>query len=101
MTLTISVAGAKADEIRRGVAAAQKVFDEVGVTAEEVARARMEVDVWDMDGFPDPPPNAALSIMELWDLADDAALAACCAGWRRAKWPRTADLALSESGTRH
>lgn len=94
MTIRIAVEGASDDEIRRGLAAAQAVFDRAGVTAAEAAKARFITEAWDDYGFPDPQPEAELEICDVWDDADEAALNACCAGWPEDRKPSSAELGL-------
>ena len=91
--ITIRIEGASADEIQRGLVAAQAVFDRAGVTALQAAEARFAREGWDIGGFADPAPGD-LDIADLWDEADQAAVAACCAGWPAEKVPKTADLEL-------
>jgi hypothetical protein len=94
MTITIHVEGAMPEEIIRGLLAAQLVFDNAGVTPDEAATARLVVEGWDIEGFPDPAPDAELAICHVWDEADQAAVTACCAGWPKEKIPGSADLEL-------
>jgi hypothetical protein len=94
MTITIHVEGARPEEIIRGLLAAQLVFDKAGVTPDEAATARFVVEGWDIEGFPEPAPAAELAICHVWDEADQAAVTACCAGWRQEKIPSSADLEL-------
>jgi hypothetical protein len=94
MTITIHVEGAKPEEIIRGLLAAQLVFDRAGVTPDDAATARFVVEGWDIEGFPEPAPDAELAICHVWDEADQAAVTACCASWRQEKIPASADLEL-------
>jgi hypothetical protein len=94
MTITIHVEGARPEEIIRGLLAAQRVFDRAGVSPDEAATARFVVEGWDIEGFPEPAPDAELAISHVWDEADQAAVTACCAGWRQDKIPGSADLEL-------
>jgi hypothetical protein len=94
MTITIHVEGARPEEIIRGLLAAQLVFDKAGVTPDEAATARFVVEGWDIEGFPEPAPDAELEICHVWDEADQAAVTACCAGWPKEKIPGSADLKL-------
>jgi hypothetical protein len=94
MTITIHVEGARPEEIIRGLLAAQLVFDQAGVTPDAAATARFVVEGWDIEGFPEPAPDAELEICHVWDEADQAAVTACCAGWRQEKIPCSADLEL-------
>jgi hypothetical protein len=94
MTITIHVEGARPGEIIRGLLAAQLVFDKAGVTPDAAATARFVVEGWDIEGFPEPAPDAELAIFHVWDEADQAAVMACCAGWRQEKIPSSADLEL-------
>lgn len=94
MTITIHVEGARPEEIIRGLLAAQLVFDKAGVTPDAAATARFVVEGWDIEGFPEPAPDAELAISHVWDEADQAAVTACCAGWPQEKIPASADLEL-------
>ena len=94
MTITIHVEGARPEEIIRGLLAAQLVFDNAGVTPDAAVTARFVVEGWDIEGFPEPAPDAELAICHVWDDADQAAVTACCAGWPQEKIPGSADLEL-------
>lgn len=94
MTITMRVDGAKPEEIVRGLLAAQDVFDKAGVTPDEAATARFVVEAWDISGFVGKAPEAELAICTVWDEADEAAVAACCAGWDSGKVPDSANLEL-------
>lgn len=100
MTITIHVEGAKPGEIVRGLLAAQVVFDEAGITADQAATARFIVEGWDIKGFPNPAPEAELAICGVWDEADQAAVRACCVGWPPDRIPDTADLELVQEPQR-
>ncbi|TYR36425.1 hypothetical protein FY036_00970 [Mesorhizobium microcysteis] len=60
MTITIHIEGAKPDDIDRGLLAAQAVFDEAGITADQAATARFIVEGWDIKGFPTLLPKLNL-----------------------------------------
>lgn len=79
---------------KKSSGAAQAVFDKAGVTPDEAATARFVVEAWDISGFVGKAPEAELAICTVWDEADEAAVAACCAGWDPDKVPRSADLEL-------
>lgn len=91
--ITIHIEGAAVDEVERGLLAAQAVFDRAGVTAYQAAEAHFDREGWDLRDFADPVPDG-LEIAELWDEADTAAVAACCASWPPEKVPSTAELAV-------
>jgi hypothetical protein len=95
MFLSLSIEGARPDEIKRGLAAAQAVFDASGVTVVRVANARFAVEGWDIGGFAEAGvDDEDLEIHGLWDNASGAALAACCAGWEPTRRPDSAILEL-------
>ena len=87
--LRIEVEGATPGEIQRGLEAAQRVFDDAGVTAFAVA-----MDYWNRDQWEFGLDIPLLGIAELWREADIAAAEACCAGW--AKVPDSARLGLTD-----
>ena len=70
------------------------MFDKPGVIPDQAATARFVVEGWDIAGFPGKVSEAELTICTVWDEADQAAVAACCAGWAADKVPGSADLEL-------
>jgi hypothetical protein len=101
MDIRINVAGATIEEIARGLAAAQAVFNKAGITAERAADARFVVEGWDDAGFPDDsyPDDEDFEFLHVWDDADRAAAAACCSEWPEDKRPETAGLELFDEET--
>lgn len=93
MSLTINIPGATPEELQRGIRAASDVFVSAGVTPQKAAEAHFDAG-WIVRGFPGPPTTEITRLADLWDAADAAAVAACCAGWS-AK-PDTARLAIAE-----
>ncbi len=81
--LALNVEDASLDDLARGVAAAQAVFDEAGVTPAQAARGLFTRDGWDDQGFPEEaqPTDAEMLAAAVWEEAEFAATAACCAGW--------------------
>ncbi|MCV3243472.1 hypothetical protein [Mesorhizobium sp. ZC-5] len=97
MDIRITVPGASAAEIARGLAAARAVFDKAGISAERAAEARFAVEGWDDAGFPDDetyPDDEDFEFLHVWDEADEAAAAACCRDWPEEKRSQSADLEL-------
>lgn len=76
--------GASSEDQDRGTAAAQAVFQSVGLTAEH-CHAQTLAEPEDGD------PIDSLGLLT-WQVADRAAIAACCAGWYRV--PESAHLEL-------
>jgi hypothetical protein len=76
MELLIHIPGATEPAIARGIAAAQKVFDDGGATPYEAATASFK-----RDGEVDELTDREADIAHLWYEADAAAAQACCAGW--------------------
>jgi hypothetical protein len=74
---------ATAEDLARGIAAAEAVFAKRGVSAYEASRAQWIVEGWDIDGFPDPAPERELEIHDVWFEAGEAAAKAC-----RPRWPK-------------
>jgi hypothetical protein len=80
-TLVVRAEGATADVIAQGVAAAQRVFDDAGVTPWQAAIAWFNRDGWDIKNFPEPAPSReTFRHAEVWDDAEAAARDACCTG---------------------
>lgn len=94
MDIRISVEGAKPQEIARGIAAAMAVFERHSITPERAADARFNVEGWDIQGFTGDISAEDLEICSVWDDADQAALKACCADWRKRRMPTSANLEL-------
>ncbi len=76
VTLLLDVTGATAEELERGLAAALAVFDRAGATPYEAAVARFK-----RDGEIEELTDREAQIADLWDIADEAAIRACCSGW--------------------
>jgi hypothetical protein len=96
--LRLDVEGASNEELMRGLRAAIALFDKAGVSAMEAAYATFRREGWDVAGFdPAAEPSAAeMKTAALWDNAEEAAIAACCAGWPAL--PTGATLSLSARG---
>lgn len=86
-TLLLDVKGATDEELARGLAAAREIFDAAGATPYEAAVARFK-----RDGEMDEMTDREARIADLWDIADEAAIRACCAGWD--KIPKDAQIML-------
>lgn len=94
MTMMLHVPGASPAEIARGLAAAHAVLARMGVTPLQAAEALFKRDAWAALGYPDggepsPIENAAADAFEV---AEEAAILACCAGW--ASVPDDANLGV-------
>ncbi|MER9330552.1 hypothetical protein NKJ26_17120 [Mesorhizobium sp. M0152] len=90
MPLRLVIEKTTFEELARGVAAAEAVFEASGISYEEAANGMLAVALWDMKGFPkDAEPtedqNAAATV---WFKAERAACEACCAGWPAEKVAR-------------
>jgi hypothetical protein len=94
MAIRIRVEGATPEEIERGLAAAQAVFDKDGVTDDEAATAAYIVEGWMEYPNTERPTGRDLDIYQLWSEADCAAAKACCSGWPPDRVPSSADLEL-------
>ena len=99
--ISIDIDGATEQGLTRGFEAAVAVFRRATPagkswleTAWKVAVALQKREAWDIEGFDEAfaPTDEQLDICDLWDEADKAAVAACCAGWPEK--PRSADLEL-------
>lgn len=83
-TLVVHAAGATTDEIARGLAAAQRVFDDAGVTPWRAAVALFDRDGWDIQEFREPAPSReTFQQAEVWMTAEAAAHEVCCAGGKK------------------
>jgi hypothetical protein len=87
--LLLDVKGATADEIERGLAAAFAVFDRAGATPVEAALARFK-----RDGETEELTDREAEIADLWEIADEAAIRACCTGW--AEIPSDAQIMMAQ-----
>lgn len=90
MELRLNIEGAAPEELARGVAAAEAVFAHAGITALQGAEGLFALEGWDIKGFPedDQPTEHEDQAASVWMEADEAATAACCAGWPEDKVPR-------------
>ena len=87
MTLRLYIDGATTDEIARGLAAAEAVFEGSGVSYEDAMDGMLAVALWEMKGFSkDAAPSEDMDIKAgVWYEAERAACEACCAGWAEDK----------------
>ena len=84
MPLILKVPGATTEELARGLAAAEAVFQALGVTCAQGLRAQFEREGWDIvHNFADDkqPPAPVMAAANALDEARWAAMEACCAGW--------------------
>jgi hypothetical protein len=87
MKLMVHIAGASRLELRRGIDAAQQVFNRSGVSAE------MAIGLMRKRDFAiDPLTPWERRHASLWEEAERAALMACCQGWTIDRIPSDAGL---------
>jgi hypothetical protein len=87
--LWLEVQGATEQELQRGVAAAQKLLDDAGVSPSEAEGAAFKRDSETMRMALQPPGAEFGSMLterddelaSLWEEAERVALQACCSGW--------------------
>jgi hypothetical protein len=88
----MSVPGATEEQLKRGFDAAMQVFREKDVDPVFAACSHFKREGWDVSGnstrapsddFVDEyePTDKEMDAAEVWEQAQDAALAACCEGW--------------------
>ena len=96
--LLLNIPGATQAEIERGLAAAQAVLNQGGVTPYEAAAGYFARDGWDVSGFSEDavPTDAQLRAAGLWEDADVAAVEACCAEWPQKPEHAGLELQISE-----
>lgn len=96
MKLRLNLNEASPEEMARGIAAAEAVFADAGISAEEAADGMFALEAWDDQSFPedDEPTEADDRAAAVWMDANKAALEACCAGWPEV--PRELRLELLE-----
>lgn len=96
MNMIMNARGATPEEKQRGIEAAKAVLARAGMTAEEAASGAFAVEGWDDIGFPEDgePSEAEYKAADVWYEANNAALAACCAGWPDEKRIQAAGLNL-------
>lgn len=74
MPLRLVIENATAEELARGVAAAEAVFESSGISCEDAMSGMLAVELWDMKGFPEdaepseeqdegPPSGSRLSAL--------------------------------------
>ncbi|TBR77022.1 MAG: hypothetical protein EPN64_04695 [Burkholderiaceae bacterium] len=92
--LALNIEGASPEDLARGIAAAQAVFDEARVTPAQAARGLFNRDGWDDRGLPEDtqPTDAEMQAAAIWEDAEFAAAAACCAGWPTMTGPAGLEL---------
>ena len=74
--LAIRIEGATQDDVKRGIAAAQAVFDAAGVEPLDAAAA-----IFKRDGEVEELTDEDCELIEVWNAADTAANVACCGAW--------------------
>lgn len=84
MSLCIFDSGASTEEIERGIAAANAVFEKNGVTAEDADAAQTKIDNGEI------VTSQETMRAVVWGEADAAAVVECCKGWL--KIPESAHL---------
>jgi len=100
MHLRIVAEGASDQQLSRGLKAAAAVFEAGGVSPQVAAlacaRREMQDDLYGFDetapGYPAPLSDDEHKWADVWNAANQAAIAACCAGWTAP--PRDAGLSL-------
>ncbi|RWP51366.1 hypothetical protein [Mesorhizobium sp.] len=94
--MIMNARGATPEEMKRGIEAAKAVLARAGMTGEEAASGAFAVEGWDDTGFPEDgePTEAEYKAADVWHEANNAALAACCAGWPDEKRVQAAGLNL-------
>ncbi|TPL05817.1 hypothetical protein FJ938_14480 [Mesorhizobium sp. B2-4-14] len=87
MPLRLVIESASHEELARGVAAAEAVFQSSGISYEDAASGMLAVELWDMKGFPEDaePTEEQDAAASVWFEAERAACEACCAGWSEDK----------------
>ena len=79
--LVVTAKGATDAVIAQGRAAAQRVFDDAGVTPWQAAIAWFNRDGWEIKDFPEPAPSReTFRHAEVWEDAEAAARDVCCTG---------------------
>ncbi|RWM39924.1 hypothetical protein [Mesorhizobium sp.] len=83
MPLRLVIENATAEELARGVAAAEAVFESSGISCEDAMSGMLAVELWDMKGFPEDaePSEEQDAAATVWFKAERAACEACCVGW--------------------
>ncbi|MER8753042.1 hypothetical protein NKH57_28025 [Mesorhizobium sp. M1050] len=83
MELRLNIDDATPQELARGIAAAEAVFERAGIMALQGAEGLFALEGWDFKGFPedDKPTEDEDRTATVWMEADKAAVTACCAGW--------------------
>lgn len=96
MPIRLMIENAKPEELARGVAAAEAVFEGSGVSCEDSMSGMLAIELWDMKGFPESyePSEEKQAAASVWFLAERAACEACCAGWPEDKVVRHRALAV-------
>lgn len=85
MPIELHVPAATADQLACGVSAAARVFRDAGTAAEIAVFGREARDRWEARGrIGDPPSAIHLALAATYDLAEAAAIEACCGDSRRA-----------------
>jgi hypothetical protein len=98
MKLRLAIKGASAEDMQRGIEAAEKVFATAGISAEQGAGGMFALEGWDVASFrkdmqPTEDEDYAASV---WMEANKAAIAACCPSWPADEVPRHLLLELVE-----
>lgn len=95
--LKLNIPGATGEELRKGLAAARKVFDAAGVHPMDAAAGWWELEGWDIGGFQGKLSEEDDKNAAVWAEANEAARDACCEGWDEAKKPKEFVLEIVET----
>jgi len=96
MPLRLTIENAKPEELARGIAAADAVFESSGISYDDAMHGILAMELWDIKGFPEgeAPSEEEQAAASVWFLAERAACEACCAGWPEEKAVRRRALAV-------
>lgn len=88
MLLKLNIPDATEDELRKGLAAARRVFDTAGVHPVAAAEGWWALEGWDDSGFASEISEEDDANAAVWADAQEAAIAACCEGWDESRKPK-------------
>lgn len=101
MTLEITVPGVTEEKIACGIAAAWKVFYDVGISTQDPVAGVFAVEgdefaLFSNGEFGEPAESVDFDRADTWWAACDAALMACCRDWPDDRRPSNARLEIKE-----
>jgi hypothetical protein len=100
MGLHLRINGVSPEDIQRGIAAAEAVFEPPALQPCAPALGMFALECWDDGGFEGELSEEDARAADVWLKAEAAAIDACCIGWPEDKKPGMSSLEYYRDGER-